>query len=78
MSSLVDDITLKARSLPAEDRARLAEELLSSLQTEENEAPEIEAAWDEEIRRRLDEIDAGTAKLIPAAQAFAEVRRMLK
>jgi putative addiction module component (TIGR02574 family) len=76
MTSIVDEITLKARSLPAEDRARLAEDLLSSLQ--EDGDPAIEAAWDTEIRRRLDEVEAGTAKLIPAAEVFAEVRRMLK
>lgn len=76
MTSIVDEITLKARSLPAEDRARIAEDLLSSLQEEAD--PAIEAAWDTEIRRRLDEVEAGTAKLIPAAEVFAEVRRMLK
>ena len=76
MTSIVDEITLKARSLPAEDRARLAEDLLSSLQEVHDLA--IEAAWDTEIRRRLDEVEAGTAKLIPAAEVFAEVRRMLK
>lgn len=76
MTSIVDEITLKARSLPAEDRARLAEDLLSSLQEDHDLA--IEAAWDTEIRRRLDEVEAGTAKLIPAAEVFAEVRRMLK
>jgi putative addiction module component (TIGR02574 family) len=76
MSTIVEEITLKARALPAEDRARIAEDLLSSLQ--EDTDPEIEAAWDAEIRRRLDEVDSGTAKLIPAAEVFAEVRRMLK
>ena len=76
MTSIVDEITLKARSLPAEDRARLAEDLLSSLQEVHDLA--IEAAWDTEVRRRLDEVEAGTAKLIPAAEVFAEVRRMLK
>ena len=76
MSSIVDEITQKARSLPAEDRARLAEELLSTLQ--DNVDPEVEAAWDVEIGRRLDEVDSGKAKLIPAAEVFAEVRRMLK
>ena len=76
MTSIVDEITLKARSLPAEDRARLAEDLLSSLQEDHDLA--IEAAWDTEIRRCLDEVEAGTAKLIPAAEVFAEVRRMLK
>lgn len=76
MSSILDEITQKARSLPAEDRARLAEDLLSTLQ--EDLDPEIEAAWDVEMRRRLDEVDAGQAKLIPAADVFAEVRRLLR
>ena len=76
MASIIDEITLKARALPAEDRARLAEELLSTLQ--ENPDPEIEAAWDAEIRRRLADIDSGNAKLVPAAEVFAEIRRMLK
>ena len=76
MASSVDEITRKARSLPAEDRARLAEDLLSSLQ--EDSDPAIEAAWDTEIRKRLDEVEAGTAKLIPAAEVFAEIRQMLK
>ena len=76
MTTIVDELTLKARLLPAEDRARLAEDLLSSLQ--EDADPAVEAAWDTEIRRRLDEVEAGTAKLIPAAEVFAEVRLMLK
>jgi putative addiction module component (TIGR02574 family) len=35
---------------------------------------EVERAWDEEIRRRLAELDAGTAELIPAEEVFAELR----
>jgi putative addiction module component (TIGR02574 family) len=38
---------------------------------------EVEAAWDQEIRSRIADIDAGTAKLIPAEEVFAEVRRLL-
>jgi len=75
MSSIVDESTLRARAPPPEDRARLTEDLLASLQ--EGTDPEIEAAWDVEIRRRLDEVDSGNAKLIPAAEVFSEVRRML-
>jgi putative addiction module component (TIGR02574 family) len=40
--------------------------------------PEIEAAWDEEIRRRIAEIDSGKAKLVPAEEVFAEVRRLIR
>lgn len=75
MSSLIDELSRKARALPAEERIRLAEELLSSVQESDEE---IEAAWAEEIERRLEEVENGTAKLIPAEEVFAEIRRLLK
>ena len=75
MSDLVDELARKARALPPEDRVRLAEELLATVQEVD---PQVEAAWDEEIRRRIDEIDSGKAKLIPAEEVFAEVRRLIK
>lgn len=75
MSSLVDELSEKARSLPPEERVRLAEELLATVQ---ETSPEVDAAWEEEIRRRIAEIDAGTAKLVPADEVIAEVRRLLR
>lgn len=54
---------------------RLAEELLATVQ---EISPEVDAAWEEEIRRRIAEIDAGTAKLVPADEVIAEVRRLLR
>lgn len=76
MSDLTDELVERARALPAEDRARLAEELLASLH--EDGDSEVEAAWDEEIRRRIEEIESGNAKLIPAEEVFDEIRQMLK
>lgn len=61
--------------LPPEDRVRLAEALLASV---EEINPEVEAAWDEEIKRRLAEIETGTAKLVPAAEVFVKVHRLPK
>jgi putative addiction module component (TIGR02574 family) len=75
MSDPVDELSRKALALPPEERVRLAEELLATVQEVD---PEVEAAWDEEIKRRISEIDSGTAKLIPAAEVFAEVRRLIK
>ena len=75
MSSLTDELSRKARALPPEERIRLAEELLSSVQESDEE---VEAAWAEEIERRLEEVETGTAKLIPAEEVFAEIRRLLK
>lgn len=75
MSNLVDELSRKARSLPPEERVRLAEELLSSVQGADED---VDAAWAEEIKRRLAEVESGTAKLIPSEEVFAEVRRLLK
>lgn len=75
MTTLVDELSQKALELPPEERIRLAEKLLATVH--ELDA-EVEAAWDQEIQRRLAEIDNGAAKLIPAEDVFAEVRRILK
>lgn len=75
MSDLLEELSHKARALSPEERVRLAEELLATVQEID---PGVEAAWDEEIKRRLEEIDSGKAKLIPAEEVFAEVRRLIK
>ena len=75
MSTLVDELSQQALELPPEERVRLAERLLATVHEVD---AEVDAAWDEEIKRRLAEIDNGTAKLIPAEEVFAEVRRILK
>lgn len=75
MTTLVDELSQKALELPPGERVLLAERLLATVH--ESEA-EVDAAWDEEIKRRLAEIDNGSAKLIPADEVFAEVRRILK
>ena len=54
----------EALTLPVEDRARVAHELLRSLEIEDaNTDAEVAAAWSDEIRRRIDEVEAGTAEL---------------
>jgi len=74
MADLIEELSAQARTLPAADRVRLAEELLATVHEPDDE---VEAAWDEEIRIRIADIDAGTAKLIPAEEVFEQVRRLL-
>ena len=76
MPTLVEELSARARTLPPEDRARLAEDLLASLQDESES--ESEAAWDHEIERRVAEVQAGTARLIPAEDVHAEARRIYR
>ena len=74
MSSLLTELSERARQLPPQERAQLAEGLLESLQ--EWSSPEVEAAWDTEILKRIDEYARGEAALSPAADVFAEARRL--
>lgn len=63
-------------ALSPEDRARLAEDLLASLEDGSESASEVEAAWEHEIRQRVEEVKSGTAKLIPAEDVYAETHRI--
>ena len=74
MANLIEEPSSQARTLPAADRVRLAEELLATVHEPDDE---VGAAWDEEIRIRIADIDPGTAELIPAGEVFAQVRRLL-
>ena len=76
MPDLVAELSERAKVLSPEDRARLAEELLASL--EESPSAEVDAAWDAEIRSRIAEVEAGTVILSSAEQVFSRVRQSLK
>lgn len=79
MGMPLEKIEVEALSLPSHERARLAQRLLDSLDDScDEDSSEIKRAWEQEIQRRVAEIDAGTAELIPAEQVFAELRAQLK
>ena len=59
----VTQLFAEASSLGEGDRAALAGLLLESL--DQPPSPGIEAAWAEEIERRLRELDTGQVDLIP-------------
>lgn len=65
----------EALELPPHERAQLIRRLIASLDEDSGEDPAaVEHAWEEEIRRRLAEVESGTAELIPAEDVFAELR----
>jgi putative addiction module component (TIGR02574 family) len=72
MSPDVSELLKKALALPPEARAALAGSLLESLDDEPADEG-VEAAWSEEIKRRIEEIDSGKVQMIP----YEEVRRRL-
>jgi putative addiction module component (TIGR02574 family) len=76
MSTTVEELATQAITLSAEDRARLADLLLASLPAGED--PDVDAAWDEEIRRRVEAVELGAARLVPAEEVHAEARKIYK
>lgn len=73
MSNILKDIQQQARMLETEDRARLVEDLLESLHSP---LSDIEAAWAQEIESRVAAFDRGEMPAYPAADVFAEARRL--
>jgi putative addiction module component (TIGR02574 family) len=74
MSNELEIVEAQALKLSPKERAELADRLLASLFKDN----EIEEAWAVEVERRIDEIESGRAKLIPAAEAIARVRAAIK
>lgn len=70
-----NEIEEQAQALAAEDRAKLAETLLQSLQTP---LSEIEAAWTQEIEERIAAFDRGETQAYAAEDVFAEARRLTR
>jgi putative addiction module component (TIGR02574 family) len=71
MERNLNEVFLEAAQLPERDRATLAGLLIETL----DPLPEadVEAAWSEEIRRRVAEVEAGTAELIPWDEVRSEL-----
>ncbi len=65
---------LAAQLKPAE-RVELADLLYASANTDSKE--DVEQAWSDEIRRRLDDLRTGRVKAVPARQVHAAMRRKL-
>lgn len=75
MATNLEQIEALALALPIKQRGELIHRLIVSL---DGEPEEIAKAWDEEIARRVAEIDAGTAVLISQEEVFAEIDAMLR
>ncbi|WP_292451324.1 addiction module protein [Methylibium sp.] len=62
MNPNVEDIAAQASRLSADDRERLLERILASLVESD---PDVDAAWNAEIERRVDAIESGEMRAIP-------------
>ena len=63
-------------TLPEKERAELAKDLVASLDGPTD--PEVAKAWDIEICRRINEIEAGHAVLLDADEVLARARARIE
>jgi len=74
MPTSVEQLATQAITLPPADRAQLADLLLASLPDDGD--TEVDAAWDQEIQRRVAAVQSGSARLVSAADVHAEARKI--
>jgi putative addiction module component (TIGR02574 family) len=58
-------------TLPPDERARLAEQLMESLEVPDERISEL---WANEAERRLDAYERGDLKAVPGAEVIARLR----
>lgn len=61
--------------LPVEDRLAIGEMLIESVDADEDF--ELDAAWEAEVERRVNEVERGTAKLLSFEEVNAAIRDRL-
>jgi putative addiction module component (TIGR02574 family) len=72
-----EELLEQALQLPSNEKEQIARALYESLAAEEDEEgdpAEVEAAWADEIQRRVEEIRTGAVETIPADVVMAELR----
>ena len=70
------DLEAEALKLPADDRARLAQTLLLSL--DEPSGQELEETWLVEADRRARALDSGEAQPVPLDEVRRKARALLR
>ncbi len=73
MSPTAEQLLKQVLTLGEKDRASLAGALIESLDGPAD--MDAETAWDEEIRRRVEEIESGAVQLVPWREVRARLFR---
>ena len=76
MTSELSRLLDEASMLPLDEQAALAQSLISNLEGKMDE--EVRAAWDEEIKRRVAELESGAAKTIPWEEVRGRMAERLR
>jgi putative addiction module component (TIGR02574 family) len=72
MAATIEQLTHDALALTEAERAHLAQTLLQSLEPMAEEG--VEAAWTDEVARRMERVRQGTAQGRPADEVFRDIR----
>ncbi|GAB1232787.1 hypothetical protein UT4_12530 [Ferrigenium sp. UT4] len=79
MGAMLEELENQALQLSPNERGELIHRLIVSLEGEPEDSPEaIAKAWDEEIARRVADMDAGKAVWIPAEEVFARLDAIIE
>lgn len=79
MAAALKEVEDQALSLSPKERGELIHRLIVSLEGESEDSPEaIAKAWDEEIARRVADMDAGKTVWIPAEEVFARLDTIIE
>jgi putative addiction module component (TIGR02574 family) len=76
MTKPARELEAQALRLPRRDRARLAQRLISSLDSEVD--ADVEKLWLQEAERRLGELKSGKVAGIPAEKVIRKARSSLR
>ena len=69
------ELIAEISDLPVEQRARIADLILQTLNTPD---PDIELAWIQEVDERVEEYEKGNVELIPAQEVFKSLREITR
>ncbi len=75
MAAILEELENQALQLSPPERGKLIHRLIISLEGEHKESPEaIAKAWEDEIAKRVADMEAGRTQWIPADEVMARLR----
>ena len=78
MAAILKDIENQALQLSSQERGVLIRRLIVSLEGAPEDTPEsIAKAWDEEMARRVADMEARHTQWIPAAEVMSRIRALI-
>lgn len=80
MPHLFEEVRRLAMKRSCEERGKLSEQLWWSFHLPAEDLPqeEIDAAWDAEIKRRIEDINSGAVKTVSLEEALSDMEARLK